>query len=80
MHYVLIHRLFLITRSVSGFKFKPKAGRSSSLWFCKFCKAGSVTEVTVAERVVAEGTEGQEYERLFKRSLTIKTGEQSYRL
>lgn len=34
----------------------------------------------MAERVVAEGTEGQEYERLFKRSLTIKTGEKSYRL
>lgn len=69
-----------MTRSISGFKFKPKAGRSSSLWLCKFCKAGSVAEVTLAERVVAEGTEGQEYERLLKRSLTIKTGEQSYRL
>lgn len=53
---------------------------SSSLWFYKFCKAGSVAEVTGAERVVAEGTEGQGYERLSKGSLTIKTGEQSYRL
>lgn len=36
--------------------------------------------MTGAERVVAEGTEQQGYERLFKGNLTIKTGEPSYRL